>query len=189
MDSQVFSATIKGISPLIMHNGALADPENEFCHELSKVSKGKAKDLAKAAKIEFLGGLYLDDNGEPCLPVDVIHAALIAGARAHKLGKQASAGVYDIPGFATFKLEYVGPRDPEQLFEIESFRDRRGVRVQQSRIIRTRPIFRNWSCTFKLEFDPTLITREEIMTALIRAGKAIGLCDYRPRFGRFVVVS
>lgn len=189
MDNQIFTATIRGISPLIMHNGALADPENSFTQELSKVSKGKAKDLTKAARIEFLGSLYLDDAGEPCLPVDVILAGLIAGARAHKLGKQAQAGVYDIPGKSTFPLEYTGPRDPEKLFEIESFRDRRGVRVQQSRVIRTRPIFRSWACSFELEFDPTLITRDEISTSLARTGKAIGIADYRPRFGRFMVVS
>lgn len=189
MDNQIFAATIKGISPLILHNGALADPENPFTQELKKVASGKAKDLAKAARIEFLGGLYLDDAGEPCLPVDVILAGLVSGAKAHKLGKQAAAGVYDIPNQPTFPLEYIGPRDPEQLFELPHFRDRRGVRVQQSRVIRTRPIFRNWTVSFSLEFDPTLISREEISTSLARCGKAVGLCDYRPRFGRFMVVA
>lgn len=188
MDNQIFAARIKGISPLILHNGILADPTNPVCLELEKVIKGNAKNLLQAARLQFLGGLYLDAAGEPCLPVDVIIAGLICGARAHKLGKQAQAGIYDLPSKPTFALEYSGPRDPEKLYELSQFRDRRGVRVQQSRVIRTRPIFRNWSCSFEVEFDPTLITHEQISTSLIRCGKAIGLCDFRPRFGRFVVV-
>lgn len=187
MDNEIFTASIRGSAPLICHNGALADPENHFARELKKSASGKAKDLVRAAKIEFLGSLYLDDSGEPCIPVELILASLLAGARAHKLGKQFAAGVYDVTGQSTFRLEYRGPRDPDQLYELDDFRDRRGVRVQTSRIIRTRPIFRGWSCSFNLEFDPTLVSRSEIETALQRAGKAVGIGDYRPRFGRFVI--
>lgn len=188
VDNQIFGATIKGISPLIPHNGSLADPDNPFSKELQKYIKGNAKDPVKAAHIEFLGSLYLDDSGEPCLPVDVIIAGLICGARAHKMGKQAQAGIYDLPSRPTFPLEYPGPRDPEHLYELPQFRDRRGVRVKQNRVIRTRPIFRSWSCSFEVEFDPTLISHEQISTSLARCGKAIGICDFRPRFGRFTVL-
>lgn len=187
MINETFKATLRGISPLIMHNGLLADHENAFAIELSKVSKGKAKDYTKAAEIEWLGSLYTDAKGEPCIPVDVILAVVIEGAKAYKLGKSAKAGVYDVPGTESFRLDYPGTRDVNKLKLLPEFRDRRGVRVQQSRIIRSRPIFRKWSVSIELEFDPSMISREQISDSLIRAGKAIGIGDFRPRYGRFIL--
>lgn len=187
MENETFKATLRGTSPLIMHNGLLADPDNKFSQELAKVAKGKAKDLLKASRIEWMGSLYLNEQGEPCLPVDVVLSALVDGAKAHKMGKQVKAGVYDIIGTDSFALQYTGPRDIDKLAELAEFRDRRGVRVQMSRVMRTRPIFRKWAIDIELEFDPSLISRDELLTALTRTGKAVGMGDYRPRFGRFIV--
>jgi len=187
MTIETFKARLTGTSPILMHNGRLANPRDEWSKQLSAVSKGKAKDLIKAARIEFLGSLYLDKKNEPCIPVDNVLAAVIEGARAFKMGKQAAAGIYDLPEHPHFPLVYKGPRDVEKLYELDDFIDSRGVRVQQSRITRTRPIFRGWSLVAKLEFDSTLMPRDSITLALERAGKAIGIGDYRPRYGRFTV--
>jgi len=186
-DIEVFKAKLVGRSPLIMHNGQLANPRSAAAKALSAVSKGKAKDLDKTARAEFMGSLYLDQKGEPCIPVDNVLSAVISGAKAYKLGKQALAGLYDMPEHPTFPLLYKGPRKPGDLYELEEHVDSRGVRVQMSRIQRTRPIFRDWQLSIVLEFDPTLITRDDIKLALARAGKAIGIGDYRPRYGRFTV--
>lgn len=187
MDTQVFKAKLIGTAPLLMHNGRLADPMDPATKALAAVSKGKAKDLEKTARAEFMGSLYLNDELEPCVPVDCILAAVIAGAKAYKNGKAAQAGVYDVAGMTSFPLVYKGPRDPEKLFDNPLFRDRRSVRVQMARIMRTRPMFRNWSLDIELEFDPTLIAEQDLTQSIERAGKAIGICDYRPRFGRFTV--
>lgn len=195
--------TIKGTSPLIMHNGRLADPLDPFSKEMKRLSGKRKKtdeDMAVMAVMEWCGGLYHSEgdieiadgmvkwgNGIiPIVPAALIEACIAEGAKKSKLGKQAKAGVIvndDVP------LKYKGPTDMNQLMSDARFASRKQARVQQNRIMRTRPIFREWSCTFKVEFDPEVMNWEQVLEATIQAGRYVGLGDWRPKHGRFEVVK
>ena len=84
---------------------------------------------------------------------------------------------------------YKGSKDPEKLFDDKNFVDKRGVIVNRSRIIRTRPIFREWELVFDVQFIETVVNKSNVIDALTLAGQIIGLCDYRPKYGRFEVVE
>ena len=83
---------ITGVSPLIMHNGLLADPLYEGTKLISKISRKRPKteaDLEEMARLEFLYSLYLTD-GKPCIPGVVLEAALIGkGGAARKMKKSS----------------------------------------------------------------------------------------------------
>jgi len=99
-------------------------------------------------------------------------------------GQQARAGLFCD---GVFLLEYNGPRNVEVLWADEAFRVTAGVRVQRNRIMRTRPLFRTWSLSFEVQYNASQLNLEEI-TAFVRiGGEQIGLGDWRPRFGRYVV--
>lgn len=182
---ETLKAKLVGVAPLLMHNGQLANPRNRWAKELSKVAKGKSKDLEEAQRVEFLGGLYVDEKNEPCLTGDMVYSTLVEGAKARKLGKITKAAVFE--SAPTYPLQYDGPRDPDALYADGRFCDYRGVRVSMSRVMRSRPIFRKWSAIVEWFYDESLIERDELVLALDRAGKTCGLGDYRPRFGRFTV--
>jgi hypothetical protein len=61
---------------------------------MKRVSGKRAKtdaDFEELARLEFLGGLYLH-NGEPCLPGEVIEAALVeAAARCGEVSRRKLA--------------------------------------------------------------------------------------------------
>ncbi len=192
MELPELKATLTGKAPLLMHNGQLADPTNKWTRELAKHTKGKAKDPEMARKIEFLGSLYTGTAFKgtkpyecPGITGDMLYSCVIQGARARKLGKAAAAGVID--GAPFFPLHYEGPTDALELYEHGEFSDYRGVRIGQVRVMRSRPIFRKWAVDVRLQFDDSLISRDDLILALERAGLACGLGDYRPRFGRFTV--
>ena len=123
------TVTIEGIAPLIMHNGQLADPLNEHTQALARLTSKRKKTLddhREIGRVEWMGGLYLDEDGAPCLPGEVIEAALVSGAKKFKLGKDAKSGLMvagDVP------LKYKGPRDAEGLWNHGGFLKRAGVRV------------------------------------------------------------
>ena len=85
------------------------------------------------------------------------------------------------------KLEYEGPRKPDQLWADERFRLRAPAKVGAVRVIRTRPRFDDWSATIVVKYLPTLLNPGEIRGFLVAAGEQIGIGDWRPRFGRFQV--
>jgi len=180
---------IVGMSPLLMHNGQLADPSNEIARKMKEISSKRKKtdaDYLELGRLEFLGGLYLL-NGEPCIPGYVFEACLIGkggAARKERMGKEAAAALWVM---VDFPLIYDGPRDPYELWEDERFRHTALVIVNNSRIVRTRPIFKDWVANVSLQFNPELLDAEKIERWVHVAGEQVGLMDWRPRFGRFRV--
>jgi len=180
---------IVGVSPLLMHNGQLADPSNIYARKMKEISSKRSKtdaDYEEMAKLEWFGGLYLL-NKEPCIPGLVFEAALIGkggAARKERMGKEAAAALWVVNDFP---LEYDGSRDPYQLWEDERFRFQSLVRVKTSRILRTRPIFRQWAASIKVQFDGDLLNEENVRRWVEVAGVQCGLMDWRPKFGRYEV--
>jgi hypothetical protein len=54
--------------------------------------------------------------------------------------------------------------------------------------MRTRPKFpAGWTLNFLVSFDPTVLNEESVVKAMQDGGALIGICDWRPRFGKFEV--
>lgn len=177
-----------GRRPLVMHNARLSDPLDEAAKALKGITSKKSKsdeDHMEAARIEFLGGLYLNDDGRIIMPSDNLIAMVGDGAKKFKQGKMVQSSV-EVNDDAV--LSYPGPNDPNKLWEAGSHMLRVQKKVQRSRISRTRPIFRNWELQFDLIYDADEITDSETVTRwLTTAGRLVGLGDDRPKYGRFDV--
>lgn len=188
MAYQQIEVEVEGVAPLMMHNVQLADPFNEWTRALKAISKKKKKtdeDLMDMARIEFLGGLYVDESEHPCVPGEVLEAMLVEAAKEDKLGKQAKKAIICD---GNFRLQYDGPKHPEQLWEDKQFRNVQAVRVSQSRVMRMRPIFHSWSLKFVLNFLPKILNKTDVLGILDKA-QLVGLMEKRPRLGRFKVVK
>lgn len=180
---------IEGDAPLLMHNGRLANPMDPYAKRMKELTKARNKtdaQLLEIRRVEWEAGLYLDADGDVCLPADVVLACIYGGARKAKAGKEASAGVWE--GAPTFKLLHDGPRDLDALYEAPGFVDYRVVVVSQRRTMRARPRFPRWSLELLLNVNADIINPEQVRQAAEAAGLLVGLGDWRPRFGRFHVV-
>jgi hypothetical protein len=187
----------RGESPLICHNGRLANPLNPYARKVKSFSSKRKKtdeDFADLARIEFEGSLYLDERYGPCIPCNNILATTISGARKSKMGREIDLALF-VEGTpktgdaGVVKLEYEGPRDIAQLWGngTSAYVDSRLVVVNRARIMRTRPIFPQWSLHFIVRFDASVVNDEGVIKSMEDAGFYSGLCDYRPRYGRFTV--
>lgn len=177
---------ITGTRPLLMHSDKFADPLNPLTKahkELTGKRKKTDEDHEAIAKSEWLGGLYIDDNG-PYLPGVNIEAAMIGGGKLSKLGTALKRSVEVMD--EKCHIEYDGPATVEKLWEA-GFYDARSVKVQSARIMRYRPMFRQWACECEIAFDPDSINREQVIMCLQDGGQYCGVGDYRPKFGRFTV--
>ena len=181
--------TIKGMSPLMCHNGELANPQNAIVKEMKKITSKRKKtddDLNELAELEWMGGLYVNDDGIPCIPSKVLKATLVEAAKTSRLGKRFTAGLFisDNP-----VIQHAGQeRTVEELRSDPKHVDQRMVKVQTSKVLRTRPIFPDWKLTFEVAYMPDQIEERDLDQAMETAGYIKGLGDYRPEFGRFEVV-
>lgn len=180
---------IRGVAPLLMHNGQLANPMNPWVRLMKNITSKPSKqrtddDLIELARLEFMGGLYLDEKGEPCIPGENLEALLIQAARGRRQGKQAESGIICD---GNFPLIYDGPRNADKLWADERFRFTKSARPSgQGRVMRTRPIFRAWSLAFTLSYDPSFVDDAKVKT-IVELAQSVGLGDWKPRFGRFEV--
>lgn len=171
----------------------MANPLDEYAREIKVITaKGKNKtedDYAALAKLEFHGGIYTmgEGNGKRrvCIPGDAVHACFKNGAKAEKKGKDFDRYVFVVE--MDCPLLYDGPKDIDALWEAGKFMDQRMVKVGAARVLRTRPRFDQWSIECSVEFDPSFINLDPIKRAIEQAGRACGLGDNIPRYGRFTV--
>lgn len=181
---------IEGIAPLVMHNGRLANPRDSYAKRLKEISGKRKKvdsDYEDMAQIEFEGGLYLNADSKPCIPAPVIESMLVEGAKMQRKGKAVKAGIF-CPE-QNYALKYKGPKTVEELWNDDRFVLEALVRVSTSRIVRTRPQFPDWSLTFDVFYNDTVLNKKDVDSILADAGQFVGLCDWRPRNGRFDVKS
>lgn len=175
-----------GISPLIMHSCKCVNPLHPLSIEIKKVTfirKKTEEDQIKLSDLEWEGGLYWDDNIGLYIPAENIEATVREGAKARKKGKDI------VRGFMCEDLK--APLDigvkltKDQLRDDYNYRDVRSMKVKQARVMRTRPRFNTWNCTFLASYDENLLNFNDIRDAIEYSGQYVGLCDSRPKYGKF----
>jgi hypothetical protein len=179
---------ITGTASLLMHSDRFAnplDPMTKMHKELTSKRKKTDDDQHAIAKSEFIGGCYWNEKTGFFIPAQNLDACLINAAKLQKLGVKFKQGVHVVED----ELPLIGyeKMTPEKLWEDPTKRDARGVKVGTSKIIRYRPIFREWTLRATVAINEDVVNVGEVKKALEDAGNLIGLGDYRPRYGRFAV--
>jgi hypothetical protein len=179
---------IAGTAPLIMHSAKGVDPLHPLVKEIKKLTGKRKKtedDMEQIARLEFEVSMYFLDGIGPYLPGVNIERCLVEGGRITRAGKTIERGLFvtdnEVP------LLYEGPRTIEGLWENQNFRSMEAVGVGGRKIIRCRPIFREWAADCDAEVDPTVLNVDDLRQIADHAGSMAGLGDWRPRYGRFVV--
>lgn len=185
----------KGITPLIMHADTLVDPLHPLKKAIERFTAKRTnktdEDHEAIAQIEMAAAMYYDDDIGVYLPDDNVLKCLIEAARLTKEGKNVERGVR----IAETKLPLAyagGPMEREQLCRSPLYRYRKPVVVARQRLIRTRPIFRDWSINVVLHFDPQVVKTADLLLNWARiAGDMVGMGNRRigkgGQFGRFEV--
>lgn len=176
-----------GVSPLIMHSCQCVNPLHPLSLEMKKINakrKGKTdEDLAALSDLEWLGGLYWNDEVGVYVPAENVEATIREGAKARRKGKDIVKGfmVEDM----MIPLDIGENLTKEEMKADFRFRDVRAMRVKTSRVMRTRPRFNMWNITFTASYDENVLNFDEIVDAIEYAGQYVGLCDSRPKYGKF----
>lgn len=180
---------IQGVSPLIIHSSQLSDPLNAHTKSIAEISGKRKKTEADHIELghrEFLGSMYLLPSGAPCIPSQNIERMFRDAAAKSKQGKQVQAGLLvtdDVP------IIYKGPKDVQALWDSGKFAFRASAKIGQQRVMRTRPCFQEWQLEFSVIVDETQLSLSQVMEFLVLGGRTVGLGDWRPKHGRFDVIS
>lgn len=204
--------TVTGRTELLMHNGRLANPMDPATKELNAAygdwKRLKTDDaFEELCRVEFVGSLYYyEADGTvigPYWPSDNFHTCLkAAGAKVKKTGGRGTlkntVAAALLPGESDINpLSYrsvhgseSAPRGVEALWEDGNYRDTRPANVRGSKVMRTRPVFKNWKFEAGFVLDTEVLDLADLRRVVTVAGQVIGLGDWRPekggRRGRFI---
>lgn len=178
MSTNKIQATIKGISPVLMHRYPLVPVEG--------IDKKEAVVQAEYAAYRIPEGQH--NAGELYIPGIAIQRALVNGASYSK-GKGRASLVKQVAACVLITPEYcsIGTKN----FEVDS----RPVRIAATKgtVVRHRPRINDWSVSFTIEYDDTLLKATEVRRIVDDTGSRVGLLDFRPEkkgpFGRFIVTK
>lgn len=176
---------IVGISPLLMNSAA--------AFTVSDADKSKTRQSIPPPEVEAEAGTYRLEDNALGFPAAAFKKAVVSAAKGRKVGKLGLPGIVLASVFET--TEYVALIDPETDKPLHDYIiDIRGARPQkQGMVRRARPRVDAWACDVSLEYDDELITDDLVRELLERAGRNIGIGNFRPeksgRYGRFEVAT
>ena len=211
MSFKTLNVTIKGTSALMTHNGQLCDPLFPITKSIKLLSSKRTKtdnDLLHLMQLETLGGMYPEkdltindddpgyvvtddgvkltgDWGHCMIPESVIEATLLAGAKKRKQGPLFKAGLRVLS--PAYIMVDETPVTVETVFNSRKHRITNKVKIGTSSIMRTRPIYPNWSLNFDVLIDDEVLNAEAVSNATEIAGKMVGMAEWRPRYGSFTL--
>lgn len=184
--------TWKGLSPLIMHSCQCVNPLHPISKEIRKLNdkprgqKLTEEEIEKLSDLEWEAGAYWQDGLGLYIPGENVEATIRNGAKASKKGKDIEKYVNITDLYIPF--DYGEKLTKEELIKRYEYRDTRPMVVSRARILRTRPRFDQWKITFNLMYDERKIDVETIINSMEYAGNYVGLCDSRPKYGKFVPI-
>ena len=183
-----FDLVLIGNGKMITHNGRLANPLDPYTRKLKELTSKRNKtdeDLVEIARVEARGGLYETADNLVGIDPECIIASLRASAKKWKLGKALSVSLF--PESPDIIPLTIGGRtwDADEYVSTLDNIDMRPVRVGMSKVLRSRPVMDKWTCRLRVVLLTEEVDIDEFPRILDRAGQYIGLCEWRPRFGRY----
>jgi hypothetical protein len=180
---------ITGVAPLMQHRFPLPD--------LATMSKGNKKSTgAKDYSQEWREYLYATSTGQIYQPSSHIEGAMTKAAVSFKVTGKRGKSYKDLFSANVFvdPAEILhGVAVPDELdcdADKPLYLDLRPVVVMRARVVRIRPTFKpGWKLAFTINVIDDEVSAETVSDVLMLAGKAVGIGDYRPKFGRFMVTK
>jgi len=174
-----YKVELNGISPLL-HN----KPE-QYGFDEQWVEKKASTDWEK----EALKKLYVDMDGTIYQPATHIEMALIEAGKKIKVKGQGKATYSKLFGSMVTVPEL---EIPHKIQDYEIFKTLVVIPATKGRVMRYRPMFKNWNIEFEIEIEDE-ISPEVVKEAFEIAGRYVGIGDWRPqkkgKFGKFQVTS
>ncbi len=186
---------IRGIVPILQHRFTPA--------QLGTLMQGATKKTgAVDYSLEWMESMHITQDGWLCQPATHLEGAMVDAAR--RFGIKGGRGRTWKEAIRAYC--YVQPEElihlragqpvrapgPELLNSPTDYLrvDTRRVRVKQAAVARSRLLIaEGWELDFRVEVHDEQVQADVLSEILNEAGRAVGIGDFRPRYGRFSVVT
>lgn len=181
---------LTGNRPMLMHNGRLANPLDPWTQQLKALNAKRKKtdeDLMAILQAEARGAIYETPDGVLGFPTQNVWRCVYDSAKAFKLGEDIKRSLSFEDVIEPLGVHGVGVVNVESFLADTANIDYRPVKIQRAKVMRARPVARNWTTSHKFELLDDVLNPRDLVPVLQRAGRLVGLGDWRPTYGTFDV--
>ena len=170
--------SLTGISDILFHRWNC-----ESIDEKAKAAKGSA--AKKTDNIESY--VYRNDAGEICIPGEYLRMSIIMASKFRQDPRSPRKSMMDLMKAAVVALTPLASTNKSTW----DYEDARRVTIQRAGITRVRPALKSgWTAAFEIMVNlPEYISPAILHSVTNDAGRLVGLGDFRPTYGRFLVSS
>lgn len=176
---KTYKVTIQGISPLLMNRPSAL---------IGDISKEKTQ-KDETAEVQATRKLY-EIDGQLYTPETHIKGALVEAGKDQKVVGKGKSTYSKIVGYAVEinPFEIVHKKQKWTPYSVLAVNP-----STRGRNLLHRPMLKDWELDFEVSFDEEQIPASILKEIMDRAGKFVGIGDWRPakkgRFGKFQVIS
>jgi len=176
-------------APLVIH--AFAEKAKQEIRDKQQKKAKKAKEQ-RDPEAEFRAARYVDEEGRECAPITTLKKAIITAASAFddltKVGLRQAVFVDSVavPGAALIPIERHDGSPAVGVMREDAVTI--GI---NTRGLTYRPEYKEWQLRVRIEFNPRLVSEEQLLALVDQAGWGVGICEGRPEkssalgWGRF----
>lgn len=176
-------------SPLVIH--AFAEKAKQEIRDKQQKKAKKAKEERKPQE-ECDAAKYIDVEGRECAPITALKKSIITSATAFddltKVALRQAVFVDSIasPGSALVPIEMYDGSPARGVMREDAVTI--GI---STRGLAYRPEYKEWQLRIRIEFNPRLVSQEQLLALVDQAGWGVGICEGRPErssalgWGRF----
>lgn len=182
--------TLTGIRPMLQHSGRLSNPIDPYTQRL-KALTGKRKktdeDLVAIMQVEARGGCWETPDGLLGVPNAAVWRSLYDAAKAYKRGEDIKRALLLDDDTAPLLLDGKSITCDKFLGDASHI-DYRPVKIQNRKTMRARPkVPSGWKSTHTFELLSDVIDPRDLAPIVERAGRLVGIGDWRPTYGTFTM--
>jgi hypothetical protein len=185
---------IEGVAPLLFHAWNV---------EAVKEKAGAAKGSKSKKEDNINSYVHWNTDGEICIPGEYFRQSVIHAAKYLQDPRSPRKSAMDLfkagvvvhtelapvisgRAEASRREDGLGVARPAKAWD---YLDQRRVVVQRNGVNRVRPaMLKGWQAIFDLEVIlPEYISRDILGAAITNAGRLVGVGDFRPTYGRFLI--
>lgn len=176
-------------SPLVIH--AFAEKAKQEIRDKQQKKAKKAKEERKPQE-EFLAARYVDAQGRECAPITALKKSLISAATAFDdLTKVALRQAIFVDPIASPGSLFVPIEKHDGSAAVGAMREDAVTIGINTRGLSYRPEYPEWQLRVRVEYNPRLVSEEQLLALVDQAGWGVGICEGRPEkssalgWGRF----
>ena len=191
MAIRFMQAKFTGINPLLQNNSQTVDRFNPYTRAMKRINDKKTRrtddDFMELKNIEVRAKIYWDDVTGIYVPANWVSSAIAANSfKRVKVSKAyVRAGVSTMLPLSYRDSNKV--KAPEDIVKNPDFRLDMTLKQGQVRIVKSVPIFHEWSFSCGLEFDDSVIDTDSMKNIIAHVARYGGFGYFRPTFGRATV--